>query len=152
VVTGKGQFTCGAKRCSIGDGLVSYEVLFAYEEAGEAKSALVKLRVCPECAYKLNYRRAKALRRVEKLAARNEAREHKRRRADAGAVFARPRHGDADAEDDADDAPEAAALPEAAAAVAAQTDAEYWGAAAAPAATEPSREDEYDAYFSGMFA
>ena len=30
---------------------------FAYEEAGEEKNALVKLRVCAECAFMLNYGR-----------------------------------------------------------------------------------------------
>ena len=29
---------------------------FAYKEAGEHKNALVKIRVCPECAEKLNFR------------------------------------------------------------------------------------------------
>ncbi len=32
---------------------------FAYKEGGERKQALVKLRVCPDCAIKLNYRKLK---------------------------------------------------------------------------------------------
>ncbi|KAG1667048.1 hypothetical protein FOA52_000409 [Chlamydomonas sp. UWO 241] len=60
VVAGKGQFACGAKGCEERAGLCSYEVNFAYAEAGENKQALVKLRVCPSCAYKLNYKRERA--------------------------------------------------------------------------------------------
>lgn len=57
VVEGKGQFVCGAKRCPVRGGLASWEVLFAYREQGERHSALVKLRLCPECSRKLNYHR-----------------------------------------------------------------------------------------------
>ncbi|XP_036936828.1 protein FRA10AC1 isoform X1 [Acanthopagrus latus] len=55
VVSGKGQFQCGNKRCEKQDGLKSWEVNFAYVERGEKRNALVKLRVCPECSFKLNY-------------------------------------------------------------------------------------------------
>ncbi|KAK3797606.1 hypothetical protein RRG08_054632 [Elysia crispata] len=55
VVDGKGQFTCGNKRCSESEGLRSWEVNFGYIEHGEKKNALVKLRLCPDCSYKLNY-------------------------------------------------------------------------------------------------
>jgi uncharacterized protein YbaR (Trm112 family) len=64
VVSGKGQFCCGSKGCNEQHGLASYEVNFAYHEAGESKQALVKLRVCPACAQKLNYRRQKQYRQV----------------------------------------------------------------------------------------
>ncbi|GAX81921.1 hypothetical protein CEUSTIGMA_g9349.t1 [Chlamydomonas eustigma] len=57
VIAGKGQFICGAKRCEEKAGLCSYEVNFSYMEAGQQKQALVKLRVCPSCAFKLNYKR-----------------------------------------------------------------------------------------------
>ncbi len=56
VVCGKGQFICGAKGCEATEGLCSYEVNFNYVEGGEHKQALIKLRVCPSCAFKLNYR------------------------------------------------------------------------------------------------
>ncbi|KAF5828569.1 folate-sensitive fragile site protein Fra10Ac1-domain-containing protein [Dunaliella salina] len=65
VVSGKGHFSCGAKGCDAKDGLVSYEVNFAYQEAGREKQALVKLRVCPECAFKLNYRKEKQFRKAQ---------------------------------------------------------------------------------------
>ncbi|GLV41087.1 uncharacterized protein CBL_04611 [Carabus blaptoides fortunei] len=56
VVTGKGQFTCGDKKCSVSDELRTWEVNFAYYEHKEKKNALVKLRLCPLCSEKLNYR------------------------------------------------------------------------------------------------
>lgn len=37
------------------------QVPFRYREANVDKEALVKLRVCPECAYKLHYPRIKRL-------------------------------------------------------------------------------------------
>ncbi|CAB1338060.1 unnamed protein product [Coregonus sp. 'balchen'] len=43
VVSGKGQFLCGNKRCEKEDGLKSWEVNFAYVEQGEKRNALVKL-------------------------------------------------------------------------------------------------------------
>ncbi|XP_053548889.1 protein FRA10AC1 [Bombina bombina] len=55
LVSGKGQFSCGNKRCDEKEGLKSWEVNFGYVEHGEKKNALVKLRLCPECSYKLNF-------------------------------------------------------------------------------------------------
>lgn len=43
VVSGKGQFICGNKRCEKQEGLKSWEVNFAYVELGEKRNALVKL-------------------------------------------------------------------------------------------------------------
>ena len=142
VVGGKGQFACAAKGCAAVDGLVSYEVNFAYEEAGEAKQALVKLRVCPQCGEKLNYKRKTALRRAE---AHNE-RERKRRRGTADDAAA------ADAPDAGAAAQEGAAGRDAAGHDAPRTEAEHWAGAAAPKEAERSREDEFDAYFNDMFA
>lgn len=59
VISGKGQFICGNKTCKETEGLRSWEVNFSYLENGEKKNALVKLRLCPECSYKLNYRKKK---------------------------------------------------------------------------------------------
>ncbi|KAL4231453.1 hypothetical protein ACF0H5_009030 [Mactra antiquata] len=55
VHAGKGQFMCGNKKCNEHEGLKSWEVNFAYMENGEKKNALVKLRLCPDCSYKLNF-------------------------------------------------------------------------------------------------
>lgn len=66
VFDGKGQFTCGNKVCTSCESLQSFELLFAYAEHGEHKQALVKLRVCPACEEKLNYRKRKEQRREER--------------------------------------------------------------------------------------
>ncbi|XP_029044413.1 protein FRA10AC1 homolog [Osmia bicornis bicornis] len=59
VIIGKGQFECGNKKCKEREGLKSWEVNFGYIEHDEKKNALVKLRLCPECSIKLNYRSQK---------------------------------------------------------------------------------------------
>ncbi|XP_014667029.1 PREDICTED: protein FRA10AC1 homolog [Priapulus caudatus] len=56
VIDGKGQFICGNRKCEEGDSLRTWEVNFGYKEHGEKKNALVKLRLCLSCSYKLNYR------------------------------------------------------------------------------------------------
>lgn len=61
VVVGKGQFACGAKGCDERRALASYEVNFAYKEAGEHKQALVKLRLCPRHAMQLNHKQNQQL-------------------------------------------------------------------------------------------
>ena len=78
VVSGKGQFMCAAKRCYNEEDLHSYEVPFRYQEQGETKAELVKVRVCVGCAKKLFYDKIKELLR--------EKRQRKRRRTEgAGA-------------------------------------------------------------------
>ncbi|CAG9133242.1 unnamed protein product [Plutella xylostella] len=67
VVLGKGQFLCGNKPCMNNDGLKSWEVNFAYLEDKEKKNALVKIRLCPECSEKLNYKSKKReIKRIKK--------------------------------------------------------------------------------------
>ncbi|KAJ3355485.1 hypothetical protein GGF32_001989 [Allomyces javanicus] len=63
VVAGKGQWECGNLACGERSGLKSWEVLFGYVEQGEKKSALVKLRLCPDCTRKLHYKKDKERRR-----------------------------------------------------------------------------------------
>ncbi|XP_057822175.2 uncharacterized protein LOC131034640 isoform X1 [Cryptomeria japonica] len=79
VISGKGQFICGNKKCDERDGLSSYEVNFSYHEAGESKQALVKLKVCERCAIKLNYKKEKE--KARQLHKREKER-HKRMRYD----------------------------------------------------------------------
>jgi protein FRA10AC1 len=70
VITGKGQFICGNKKCMEKEELKTWEVNFAYREQGEKKNALVKISkcgcfkrvlssclegLCPDCSRKLNY-------------------------------------------------------------------------------------------------
>jgi protein FRA10AC1 len=61
VFAGKGQFQCANVACSESRVLKSYEVEFRYDEGGEHKVALVKVRVCKECAFKLNYKHFKRM-------------------------------------------------------------------------------------------
>lgn len=53
VLSGRGERTCGNKRCRNNrydmDDLVTLEVPFSYEEHGERKKELVKLRLCVNC-------------------------------------------------------------------------------------------------------
>ena len=85
VFDGKGQFVCGAKGCNVDAELASFEVNFAYDEGGASKNALVKLRLCPGCAAKLNYRReqrraADGEREHERECERRSERKHERKR------------------------------------------------------------------------
>ncbi|XWS45726.1 hypothetical protein CRYUN_Cryun14cG0004200 [Craigia yunnanensis] len=61
VISCKGQFMCGNKRCNEKDDLASYEacVSFSHFEAGENKQALVKLVTCERCDEKLHYKKRK---------------------------------------------------------------------------------------------
>ena len=53
VLSGKGQFQCAALSCDGVLALHSYELPFRYLEKGLQKEALVKVRVCGNCAPKL---------------------------------------------------------------------------------------------------
>lgn len=59
VKSGKGETTCGNLSCDAKEALGTYEVNFAYKEQKERKSALVKLKACPRCAVKLNWKKRK---------------------------------------------------------------------------------------------
>ncbi|KAK7919589.1 hypothetical protein WMY93_010873 [Mugilogobius chulae] len=83
-VMGKCQFQCGHKRCDKQDGLKSWEVNFAYVEQGEKRNALVKLRLCPECSFKLNYhhkrKEVQAKTKTKKVSEENRAPPKKKRK------------------------------------------------------------------------
>ncbi|KAE9414916.1 hypothetical protein Angca_002793, partial [Angiostrongylus cantonensis] len=55
VRSGKGQFICASKKCSVNTDLSSWEVNFCYSENDEKKNALVKVRLCRQCSEMLNY-------------------------------------------------------------------------------------------------
>lgn len=61
VFAGKGQFECAALDCAERSGLRSFEVEFNYREGGAAKVALVKVRVCRECSFRLNFKHFKRI-------------------------------------------------------------------------------------------
>lgn len=82
VVIGKGQFACGAKGCDERRALASYEVHFAYKEAGEHKQALVKVRLCPKHAMQLNHKQNQRLIKKHKQeSAAEQGRDAKRHKA-----------------------------------------------------------------------
>lgn len=92
VVHGKGQFECGNLHCSEADGLESFEVNFSYQEGNppQRKNTLVKLRLCPGCGYKLNYKKMKAAKKRAKKQLRKELRRAKRKRQHAVDNSSRP--------------------------------------------------------------
>ncbi|KAG0740787.1 hypothetical protein G6F61_010738 [Rhizopus arrhizus] len=73
VISGKGQFVCASTRCESTKSLKSWEVNFGYMEDGEKKNELVKVRLCPECSDKLNYK-------TKKRAAKRQEKKHKKKR------------------------------------------------------------------------
>jgi len=56
VLSGKGESICGSTKCSEKLGLGTFEVNFKYKEDSEWKNTLVKVKVCSECAGKLNHK------------------------------------------------------------------------------------------------
>ncbi|CAL8301487.1 unnamed protein product [Lota lota] len=154
VVSGKGQFQCGSRRCEKEqEVLKSWEVNFSYVERGEKRNALVKLRLCPECSFKLNYHHKRKEVKVKKKEARRcsvenqeptkkkakKEKKSRRRSKSCSGSKKNKRKGhrksrDAEAGDEA----------------AGQSEAEHWRGPA-PAVEEKSREDEFDDYFEDMF-
>eukprot|EP00903_Cladosiphon_okamuranus_P016333 g15063.t1 len=94
VVSGKGQFECGALRCQERKDLHSYELNFRYKEAGVVKNELVKVRVCPQCARKLFRKKIKALRRQQK--------QQQRQQREAERLLKKQRHQEDDEKGDGD--------------------------------------------------
>lgn len=159
VISGKGQFFCGNKRCENKEGLKSWEVNFAYVEHEEKRNALLKLRLCPECSFKLNYHHkrkevtGKKIRRskenVDKSLSkkaksshsrknkRKDKRKHKKRRKEYSSSSEESQESDKDAEseDEEEEGP---------------SESEHWRGPA-PTVEEKSREEEFDEYFEDMF-
>ncbi|XP_029313013.1 LOW QUALITY PROTEIN: protein FRA10AC1 [Cottoperca gobio] len=162
VVSGNGQFHCGNKRCEKQEGLKSWEVNFAYVEHGEKKNALVKLRLCPECSFKLNYhhkrnevkaktkviseenqeppqkkkKKKKKKKKMKKTS--SHSKKHKRRRDRSSSSSSSEESQDSDKDSEAEDEPEG------------RSEADHWRGPA-PAVEEKSREEEFDEYFEDMF-
>ncbi|GBP85404.1 Protein FRA10AC1 [Eumeta japonica] len=89
VVIGKGQFQCGDKRCNNDKDLKSWEVNFAYVEDNERKNALVKIRLCPDCSQKLNYKSKK--REIKRLKKSQKKKKNKRCESDSETEVFEPR-------------------------------------------------------------
>ncbi|XP_027145217.1 protein FRA10AC1 isoform X2 [Larimichthys crocea] len=156
-----GQFQCGNKRCEKDEGLKSWEVNFAYVELGEKRNALVKLRLCPECSFKLNYhhkrKEVKAKTKTKRLSEENQEPQTKRKKRKRLSSHSKKhkhkhkRHRDRSASSssseesrDSDKDSEGGAEPDG------QSEADHWRGPA-PAVEEKSREEEFDEYFQDMF-
>nr|XP_015201888.1 PREDICTED: protein FRA10AC1 [Lepisosteus oculatus] len=153
VISGKGQFFCGNKRCEKKEGLKSWEVNFAYVEHGEKRNALVKLRLCPECSYRLNYhhrrKEVKAKKRQQtkdnkeepqlKKAKSSLSRKHRHKKKTEKHSSRSPqdssKSGEGSEGSDGEEGP---------------SDGDYWKGPA-PSTEEKSREEEFDEYFQDMF-
>ncbi|CAG5906396.1 unnamed protein product [Menidia menidia] len=155
VVSGKGQFQCGNKRCEKEDGLKSWEVNFAYVEHGEKRNALVKLRLCPECSFKLNYhhkRKEVKAKTKTKGGVSAENREPPKKKTKRSKKHKYKKHKDpsttsstsesesptSDKDSEGGNEPDD------------QSEAEHWRGPA-PTVEEKSREEEFDEYFEDMF-
>ncbi|XP_077114718.1 protein FRA10AC1 [Ranitomeya variabilis] len=147
VVSGKGQFFCGHKRCDEKEGLKSWEVNFGYVEHGEKRNALVKLRLCPECSYKLNFhhRRKEVQPKSRKTKVSEEAGEPSRKKskdsrkkrkvkAKSSTRCEESSESDDNKEDDDDD----------------EVSNEIWKGPQQET-DEKTREEEFDEYFQDMF-
>eukprot|EP00850_Spirogloea_muscicola_P016696 SM000137S00474 [mRNA] locus=s137:305665:309290:+ [translate_table: standard] len=154
--------------------LLSKSVNFAYKEAGEEKQALVKLRICPKHAYQLNYRKEKererAQRRERKKLKRKKLKTDDDGHREEAAGVRRATHDDAGSSassegDDGEngDVPGAEGgaadcgdgrevggkLPPQRGGPPLSADESIW--LGKPAELEPSRDEEFDEYFKGMF-
>jgi len=80
VVSGKGQFSCGTRGCEERRGLASFEVPFGYVEAEQKKQALVKVRLCPEHAYQLNYKKNREAEKQQETAIKRRKKEKRKKK------------------------------------------------------------------------
>lgn len=94
-MVGKGQFMCASTQCESNKDLKSWEVNFAYKEDGQKKNELVKVRLCPECSDKLNFktkaRSAQTLKRKQEDQETSKREKRNRRNSDASS-FSSGRH------------------------------------------------------------
>lgn len=91
VVSGKGESECANLHCAESHGLAAFEVNFAYMEGNPPvrKNTLVKLMLCPDCGYKLNY---KKLREKEAERKKREKKDKKKRSKERKKQKKRKRH------------------------------------------------------------
>ncbi|KAH3787713.1 protein FRA10AC1-like [Dreissena polymorpha] len=152
VQQGKGQFLCGDKKCNEHEGLKSWEVNFAYMEDGQKKNALVKLRLCPDCSYKLNYHHKKkeAKPKYKVKDGTSKDRRHKKSRKHTRAS----EDSDSEGSPNPDETPgynkDTVKPPSEDKQSAEETSTNIWSGPA-KIVEEKSREEEFDEYFADMF-
>ncbi|XP_077206396.1 protein FRA10AC1 [Paroedura picta] len=150
VIAGKGQFFCGSKHCDEKEGLKSWEVNFGYVEHGEKKNALVKLRLCPECSYKLNFHhRRKEVQPKKKRASSEQSSENlksKKSRLSSPQNKKKKKHKDQASLEVSDDSDQGSSSGDRDG----PSDADYWKGPAQER-EEKTREEEFDEYFQDLF-
>ncbi|KAL2613765.1 hypothetical protein R1flu_025457 [Riccia fluitans] len=160
VISGKGQFVCGNRKCNEKEGLSSYEVNFSYYENGENRQALVKLRVCPRCAYKLKYKKEKELEnqlRQEKRKTRKRQRKKKierrskRRQASEEPEESDDSDGDTSSEEGSRSRSHGSKSPGNDERARKMSKGVQSTSCPGGPAKQPGRNDEFDQYFEGMF-
>uniref|UniRef100_A0A3B3E295 FRA10A associated CGG repeat 1 n=1 Tax=Oryzias melastigma TaxID=30732 RepID=A0A3B3E295_ORYME len=148
VVSGKGQFQCGHKRCEKDEGLKSWEVNFAYVEHGEKRNALVKLsKTFTKKKFKAKSKNKvsqenqepvkKKKKRRKSSSSHSKKHKHKKRRGNHSSTSSSSESQNSEKED-SDGEPEG------------QSESDHWRGPA-PAVEEKSREEEFDDYFEDMF-
>ncbi|XP_057682034.1 protein FRA10AC1 [Corythoichthys intestinalis] len=155
VVSGKGQFQCGNKRCEKQEGLKSWEVNFAYVEQGDKRNALVKLRLCPECSFKLNFHHKRKEVKAKKILGKvreekQESPRKKKKKSSPSRSKKRKhrRHRDPSSSSSSGSSDESSGKDTEGEACASESD--HWRGPA-PAVEEKSREEEFDDYFEDLF-
>ncbi|XP_051679906.1 protein FRA10AC1 isoform X2 [Oryctolagus cuniculus] len=148
VISGKGQFFCGNKYCDEKEGLKSWEVNFGYIEHGEKRNALVKLRLCQECSFKLNFhhrrKEIKSKKRKDKTKKYCQESSHKKSRLSSAEETSKKKdkgHSSSEKKDPVNrnsDEEDSA------------SESELWKGPL-PETDEKSQEEEFDEYFQDLF-
>ncbi|XP_048194632.1 protein FRA10AC1 isoform X2 [Perognathus longimembris pacificus] len=147
VISGKGQFFCGNKHCDIKEGLKSWEVNFGYIEHGEKRNALVKLRLCQECSFKLNFHHRRKEIKSKKRKSKKDCEEYVHKKSklspteDSSKKKDKGHSSSKESEDSANrhtDEEESA------------SESELWRGPL-PETDEKSQEEEFDEYFQDLF-
>ena len=125
----------------------TWEVNFGYLEHGEKKNALVKVRLCPDCSYKLNYH-SKKREIKKKKKEKKKAKKEKKRKNDS----------DSDEDSDDDDEERSASTESAetssvasSSAVLAKDAAEHWKGPAPKIDEDKSKDEEFEDYLEDLF-
>ncbi|KAM4852595.1 protein FRA10AC1 homolog isoform 2-T3 [Thomomys bottae] len=134
VISGKGQFFCGNKHCDIKEGLKSWEVNFGYIEHGEKRNALVKLRLCQECSFKLNFHHRRKEIKSKKRKAKKDCEEYVHKKSGSSPIEDTTKKKDKGHTDEEEGASES----------------ELWRGPL-PETDEKSQEEEFDEYFQDLF-
>ena len=124
----------------------TWEVNFGYLEHGEKKNALVKVRLCPDCSYKLNYHSKK--REIKKEKKMKKAKKEKKKK----------RKNDSESEEEENDEERSASSESAetssvasSSAAMAKDAAEHWKGPAPKIDEDKSKDEEFEDYLEDLF-